>query len=71
MVRLAKLRGCTSLSGYYLPTEKNGMVRDLFPRMGFSLVEETPERTTYQLNTESFEPRKTHIQIDRRAYDAN
>ena len=71
MVRLAQLRGCTSLVGHYLPTEKNGMVRDLFPRMGFSLVEDTPERTTYQLDTKSFEPRKTHIQIDRRAYDAD
>jgi hypothetical protein len=46
------------------------MVRDLFPRMGFSLVEETPERVTYQLTTKDYEPTKTHIQIDRRAYDS-
>ncbi|RZU42460.1 HAD-IIIC family phosphatase [Edaphobacter modestus] len=71
IVRVALQRGCTSVVGHYLPTEKNGMVRDLFPRMGFSLVEETPERATYQLITENFEPGKTHIQIDRRAYDAN
>lgn len=71
MVRLAKLRGCSTVIGHYLPTEKNGMVRDLFPRMGFELVEETPERTTWQLATEGFIPRKTHIQIDRRAYDTN
>jgi FkbH-like protein len=71
MVRLAKLRGCTAILGHYLPTEKNGMVRDLFPRMGFTLVEETPERTTWRLGIESFTPRPTHIQIDRRAYDTN
>lgn len=71
IVRLAKLRGCTSVVGHYIPSEKNGMVRNLFPRMGFSLVEETPELATYQLITEDFKPGKTHIQIDRRAYDAN
>ncbi|HEY0163038.1 MAG TPA: HAD-IIIC family phosphatase, partial [Edaphobacter sp.] len=71
MVRLARMRGCSTLIGHYLPTEKNGMVRDLFPRMGFELVEETPEQATYQLSTEEFVTKKTHIQIDRRAYDAN
>jgi len=71
MVRLAIERGCTSVIGQYLPTEKNGMVRDLFPRMGFALVEETAERASYQLPIQDFVPRKTHIQIDRRAYDAN
>jgi FkbH-like protein len=71
MVRLAQLRGCTEIIGYYLPTEKNGMVRDLFSRMGFSSVAETPDRTTWRLDIADFTPRPTHIQIDRRAYDAN
>lgn len=71
IVRLAVERGCTLVIGHYLPTEKNGMVRDLFPRMGFSLTEETPECASYQLTTEDFVPRKTHIQIDRRAYESN
>jgi FkbH-like protein len=69
MVRLAILRGCTEIIGHYLPTEKNGMVRDLFPRMGFTSVEETPERATWRLDTATFTPRPTHIQIDRRAYE--
>jgi FkbH-like protein len=71
IVRLARQRGCISVIGHYIPTEKNGMVRDLFPRMGFSLVGETDDLATYQLTTEDFEPRKTHIQIDRRAYESN
>lgn len=71
IARLALQRDCTTVVGQYLPTEKNGMVRDLFRRMGFSLVEETPERATYQLILEDFVPRRTHIQIDRRAYDPN
>jgi FkbH-like protein len=69
IVRLAKLRGCEVVVGHYLPTEKNEMVRELFPRMGFTLVEETPERLTFELETGSFVPRQTYIQIDRRAYD--
>ncbi|QNI36587.1 HAD-IIIC family phosphatase [Edaphobacter albus] len=71
IVRLAGKRSCTTVLGNYLPTEKNGMVRDLFPRMGFELVEESTERTTYQLSIENFTPHKTHIQMDRRAYDTN
>ena len=71
IVRLAILRGCTEVIGHYLPTEKNSMVRDLFPRMGFTLVEEKPECTTWRLETATFIPRPTHIQIDRRAYDSN
>lgn len=70
IVRLAQERGCRAVMGHYIPTEKNGMVRDLFPRMGFSLVEENLDHVSYQLTTEDFQPRKTHIQIDRRAYDA-
>jgi len=69
--RLAILRGCTEVIGHYLPTEKNGMVRDLFPRMGYTLVEDTPERTTWRLETATFTPHSTHIQIDRRAYQSN
>ncbi|MCU1222799.1 MAG: FkbH like protein [Edaphobacter sp.] len=71
IVRLAKLRGCEVVVGHYLPTEKNEMVRELFPRMGFTLVQETPECSTYELDTASFVPHETYIQIDRRAYDSN
>jgi FkbH-like protein len=71
MVRLAKLRGCSTIVGHYIPTEKNGMVRDLFPRMGFTQVNETPERTTWRLDVNAFTSHPTHIQIDRRAYETN
>jgi FkbH-like protein len=71
MVRLAKQRGCSTIVGHYIPTEKNGMVRDLFQRMGFTPVDETPERTTWRLDVSEFTPRPTHIQIDRRAYETS
>jgi predicted enzyme involved in methoxymalonyl-ACP biosynthesis len=71
IVRLAKLRGCETVVGHYLPTEKNEMVRELFPRMGFTLVDEAPDRVTYESRTDSYTARPTFIQIDRRAYDSN
>ncbi|KAA2233445.1 HAD-IIIC family phosphatase [Salinarimonas soli] len=34
-VGLARESGCRTLRGLYLPTAKNGMVADLYPRLGF------------------------------------
>lgn len=71
LVRLGKARGCTRLEGLYLPTPKNGMVRDFYLKMGFTLIsgEETPSR--YELPIGSFPPRTTRIKIVRRAYEPN
>lgn len=43
--------GCSTLRGTFIPTEKNGLVRDLYTQLGFSLVEdsETLRRWTYDL----------------------
>jgi FkbH-like protein len=71
IVRLAKLRGCETVVGHYLPTEKNEMVSELFVRMGFTLRQETSEQSTYELTTDDYTPRPTYIQIDRRSYDKN
>jgi FkbH-like protein len=38
--RAASERGCTELRGSYIPSPKNDLVRDLFPRLGFELVDE-------------------------------
>ena len=40
LVCVAKERGITELRGYYYPTAKNGMVKDFYPKMGFSQVGE-------------------------------
>ena len=34
--RLAAEAGCTAVTGSYIPTERNGMVADLYPRHGFA-----------------------------------
>jgi len=33
-------KGVTVLRGYYCPTKKNGMVKDLYGRLGFTLIKE-------------------------------
>jgi FkbH-like protein len=40
--------GCTRLRGTYLPTAKNGMVRDLYARFGFRQVAEDGEATVWE-----------------------
>ena len=70
MVRLAKLRGCSRIHGVYLPTKKNGMVRDLYPRMGFTTVMDEPDGREFDLDV-SYTPVATKIEVLQRAYDAS
>jgi len=67
MVRLAALRGCNRIRGVYLPTKKNGMVRDLYPRMGFSTVLDQPERREFDLVVSAYSPTPTKITVLGRA----
>ena len=54
--------GAVTLLGDYLPTAKNGMVRDHYERLGFSLVGEAPGGgTSWKLDLVSFQPRQTFI----------
>ena len=69
LVRLAKWKTCTRLEGAFLPTPKNEMVRDFYPRMGFSLTAETDTQREFELRLEGFQPIPTKIKITRRAYE--
>jgi FkbH-like protein len=70
MARLAARLGAKRIAAWYLPTAKNGMVRDLYPRMGFATVGETPERSEFELDLAAFEIKPTEIEIVERAYDS-
>ena len=65
VVRRARERNIGQLRGYYLPTKKNGMVADLYGRLGFERVSEGPEtgNTTWSLDVAGYEPRTKHIKI--------
>jgi FkbH-like protein len=63
----ARARGLTSIVGYYLPTKKNGMVEDLYAKLGFQPVsseEKLPEgATVWRLDLEAYTNRNQHIKI--------
>ncbi len=69
IVRLAQLRQCTGIRGLYIPSAKNGMVRDLYPTMGFSQIEEEPDGTVaFGLDIAQYEARPTKITVKRESY---
>ena len=59
----ARERGIGTLLGYYLPTAKNGMVKDHYEKLGFSLVsnEQGAGATTWSLDITNYAARSRHI----------
>lgn len=66
LVRLAREKRCSRLEGIYLPTAKNAMVSDFYPRMGFQTRSLGPERGEFTLDLPAFLPRPTKIAIRQR-----
>lgn len=64
LVQRVRAKGVRRLLGVYLPTAKNGMVRDFYPQMGFTACCITHERAEFVLALDSFETRPTKIIID-------
>ena len=61
-------RGLTEIVGYYLPTAKNGMVQDFYPKLGFAPAESTraglPEgATVWKLSLTGYTRQNTHIKV--------
>ena len=71
LVRLARARNCTRLTGFYLRTAKNEMVRDFYRTMGFSLISEDDLSRQFELPLADFQTHSTQIQLTRRAYEPN
>jgi FkbH-like protein len=62
LVGQARERGARRIFGRYVPTAKNGMVREHYQRMGFELVESRADGATkWVLEVESYKPRATQI----------
>lgn len=60
LVRLAREKGLTAIEGEYIPTAKNGMVADLYPRLGFQSL----EGNRWQVTLANFTETSTHIALD-------
>lgn len=64
LVQQACGMGIAVLHGHYLPTKKNAMVQDHYPKLGFEVVSQNPDGSAiYSLETKGFTPRNTHIKI--------
>ena len=71
IARIAALTGCNSIRGIYLPTKKNGMVRDLYTRMGFAVTRDDSDRREFHLDLNAHTTIETKIRILTRSYDPN
>ena len=63
-VEIARRRGARAFRANYIPTRKNGVIRDLYPSLGFTRANgETPANRAihWSLNLAEYVARKTHI----------
>ena len=66
LVDRARPRGITTIIGEYLPTARNAMVAELFPRLGFARVDAEPVKpgaTRWRLHVPAFTRIPTHIAV--------
>lgn len=72
LVARAKAMGADRLLGDYLPTARNGLVRDLYPRLGFTLVhEDAAGRTRWVLDLTTWQPAALTTTIEEGADNAD
>jgi FkbH-like protein len=65
ILRRARAAGCERVVGEYLPTAKNGMVRDHYTRMGFAKIGDAPDGSAkFELDAANYQPILTKIRLD-------
>ena len=66
LVGAAKEKGIDTLVGYYYPTAKNAMVKELFGRFGFDKVSEDENGSTvWRLSVGGYENKNSHIGVNK------
>jgi len=67
LVAQARLKGITEIVGRYIPTARNGLVRDHFAKLGFERIEEQPGgETTWRLAVEGYCNTELPLTVDLR-----
>ena len=61
LIEEAKARGISRIYGYYYPTKKNGMVKELFGSFGFRKIADNDGNTRWELLTEGYQNKTKHI----------
>lgn len=64
LVRQCRARGLVRLRGHYYPTAKNGMVREFYEAMGFTLLEtDDAGNKTYELDISGYTDQNAYIEV--------
>lgn len=64
LVRQCRARGLVRLRGHYYPTAKNGMVKDFYEAMGFTLLDtDDAGNKTYELSLAGYTPKNAYIEV--------
>jgi len=66
LVAAARAKGATTLRAPFLPTAKNGVIRDLFGKLGFEADPDFPpevEAARFRLDLAAYVPRRTRIAV--------
>ena len=65
LVRRAKEKGIDTIYGYYYPTAKNAMVRELFASFGFEKISsDDAGNTKWRLVIDNYTEKNTHISVN-------
>lgn len=62
-VLAARAHGCRTMQGAYTATKKNGVVENLYNRMGFKLAEVSENGSNWILDLSTFTPKPTQIRV--------
>jgi len=65
LVDEAVQEGIETIRGYYYRTEKNGMVRDFYGKMGFTKIAQEGEDSVWELDTSTYNKQNRVIKIQR------
>lgn len=63
LVAEAKKQGITEIYGYYYPTKKNAMVKELYGTFGFTLQKDEEAGSVWKLETGSYTPKNDVIRV--------
>ena len=64
IVEAAQKKKLKKIIGYYYPTAKNGMVKELFGLFGFKKLSEDDGNTVWELQLNDYKPYTKHININ-------
>ena len=61
VVELAQIQGFSRIAAEYIPSPKNGMVKEFYARFGFEQVSEKDGHSHWRLDPPSFQPTTTYM----------